>query len=111
LRVSLITIKRTEDVTFETIKEEAFDERSNARFFVIGDSIVVTEWDEPGQKEEDIHMYWWLLTCNPYKRVTRKAMFSYCVDNERLALPGFKDELAMVRECVFATHFSVPQTN
>jgi hypothetical protein len=112
LRVSLITVNRTENATLDTIKQEQFEkDKEGISFFVIRDEIVAAEWNEPGDLEEDIQLFWWNLATNVDARTTRRALFSYAVPKSRLEDAGFREELGLVKDCVFATHFFAPRSN
>jgi hypothetical protein len=111
VRVSLFVNKRTEAFDLDMMFAELFDlyPDENVKFFRVGD-FAVAEWDEPARKQPDVHMFYWVIDTATSLMTTKRAMFSYAVEAERLSADDFKSELEMVRDCVFATEFSTGGT-
>jgi hypothetical protein len=106
LRVSLLTVKRTDIVDIDALIEEEFRARQEqgVRFFKIGEKIAVSEYSTLGVAA-DVYLYFWHLTAPATPGTISKAIFSYSVDPSRVDHHDFQTELQMIRDCVFATCF------
>jgi hypothetical protein len=111
LRVTSFKVSRNRPYTLKTLQEEDFENRDEdgVKFFVVGDEFVVAQWDNAGEKEPDVHMYWWTLSVVVTPQLTRQVLFSYAVSMALREKPGFDEHLEVVRDCVLSTHFK-PET-
>jgi hypothetical protein len=110
LRVSLFSNERPLAVTLDNLQEELFEDRDEegVRFFRVDEDTVIAEYDELATQEDDVHMFYWDIMAFINPHLTRRALFSYAVDPRRAKTSEFQEELKMVRDCIYATHFTTP---
>lgn len=110
LRVSLFSNERPTAVTVDDLQEELFEDRDEqgVRFFRVDKDKVIAEYDELATREDDVHMFYWDVMALINPRLTRRALFSYAVSLQRVGTSEFQEELQMVRDCIYATHFTTP---
>jgi hypothetical protein len=105
LRVSLFT-KQTEesfqDVDLKNLIDSAHD--GDCGFYKVGD-VYVAAWDEETKSDSSIMMFYWEAGAIINSKLMRMAIFSLTVEKERMNKDGFDDEIAMIQDCIFATHF------
>lgn len=108
LRVSLFT-KQTEESFQEKDLKNLIDtaHKGDCGFYKIED-IYIAAWEEEAESDNSLMMFYWEAGAIINSKLMRMAIFSLTVEKERMNKDGFDDEIAMIQDCIFATHFAKP---